>query len=97
MIQYKSVTFYSFGKVPFERIGEQIKIFMGHVYNLPFKVSIMLWAVTLCPVPRCNLVYRIGWSLFHVSYSSVLSTKLHLKFSELACFDNERIDLHLTL
>ncbi len=35
----------------------------------------------------CTLVYYAGWSLLHVSYSGVLSTKLHLRFSEPACFD----------
>ena len=48
--------------------------------------TLLLWALTLCPV-QCTLVYCTGWSLLHVSYSDVFSTKLHLKFSEPACFD----------
>ena len=47
-----------------------------------------------CTVYPCLLLWMV---LTSCSYSDVLSTKLHLKFLELACLDNERIDLHLTL
>ncbi len=38
---------------------------------------------------RCTLVYYTGWSwsLLHVSYSDVISTKLHLRLSEPASFE----------
>ncbi len=73
-------------RTSFSESGTLKRHLRTHSAEKNIQVWYMLWTLAQCSV-QCTLVYCTGWSLLHVSYSNVLSTKLHLKFSEPACFD----------